>query len=451
MSSPHSDIASRLPDVGRRVAAHLDGLDPIPRFGVVTHAAGALIRAEGVMVSVGELASLANPDGSLAGYAQCVGVDADAAMLAPFGSLEGVTTRTRVYPAGFQPSILVGPECLGALLDPFGRTMARYSAQSRFSFAAERRPLNVAPPTPAERRRVDEVMSTGVRSIDAFTTIGYGQRIGIFGKPGAGKSTLVGQIVSSAKVDVVVVGLIGERGREVGDFVDHLRANSILEKCCVVASTSDRPPQERLAGALAASTVAEYFRDQGLRGLLVVDSVTRVARAARELGLAAGEPPTRRGYPPSVFSLLPQLFERSGATQKGSITGVYTVLAEGNIEMDPVVEETRSLLDGHIILSTKLLSAGRFPPIDVLDSLSRLASHIIEKEHNAAAQRVRAMLSRCAEVELLVRIGEYREGADPETDHALAMKPKIEAFLTQPPGPGDPFDSTLRALASLST
>ena len=450
MADFHDNVAKCLPHISRRISARLAQIEFAPVFGPVSLAAGGLIRAKGIMISVGEMATLVNPDGRELGQAQCVGVETDTAILAPYGSLDGVTTQTSVYPAGSQPSINVGPECLGALLDAFGATMARYSSGQLYTFGKECRSLNAAPLKPTERRKVSEPMTTGLRVIDGLITTGYGQRIGIFGKPGAGKSSLVSQIVSSAKADVVVVGLIGERGREVADFVEHMRSQEMIDRCCIVASTSDSPPQERLCGALAATTIAEYFRDNGLNVLLVVDSVTRVARAVRELGLAAGEPPTRRGYPPSVFSVLPRLFERTGATQHGSITGVYTVLAEGNIDMDPVVEETRSLLDGHIILSTKLLSAGRFPPIDVIDSLSRVAPQIIDRAHLEAAQRTRAMLSRCAEIELLVRIGEYKRGADPEIDHAIAMKPEIEAFLTQSSAEREPFESTLRKLKTLA-
>jgi type III secretion protein N (ATPase) len=291
--------------------------------------------------------------------------------------------------------------------------------------------VGALPPEPLSRSLITQPVLLGVRSIDGLITCGRGQRIGIFGEPGSGKSTILAEIARNTDADVVVVGLIGERGREVREFIDRQLGPEGLAKAVVVVATSERPAMERVKAAYVATTIAEYFRDQGKGVLLLMDSVTRFARAQREIGLAAGEPPTRRGFPPSLFAALPRLLERSGPSRTGSITGIYTILVEGDGTLDPVAEEVQSILDGHVILSPELAQKNHFPAVDVLRSRSRLMDVVVSKQHRDDAGRIRDMLSRYNEVELLVRVGEYERGSDKATDEAIAKIGRINAFLRQ--------------------
>jgi type III secretion protein N (ATPase) len=274
-------------------------------------------------------------------------------------------------------------------------------------------------------------LNTGLRVLDAFCTFGRGQRLGIFGSAGSGKSVLLATLARNCAADVIVIGLIGERGREVREFVELRLPKSHRARTVVVASTSDRPALERIYAAHYATAIAEALRDQGKSVLLLIDSLTRVARAVREIGLSAGEPPTRRGYPASVYTALPELIERSGRTSKGDITAVYTVLMEGDGEGDPIAEEVRSLTDGHILLSPAIASRGRYPAVDVMTSLSRLMADVTTKDERRIASRARALLAKHAEIELLVQVGEYRAGSDAEADCAIAAYPALEAYLAQ--------------------
>jgi ATP synthase in type III secretion protein N len=288
-----------------------------------------------------------------------------------------------------------------------------------------------ASPAPLSRAPVTQRFETGVRSIDALMSIGQGQRIGVFAPAGVGKSTLAGMVVRASNVDVCVIALVGERGREVGEFVNHTLGQAGMARSVVVAATSDSSASERVKAGFVATTIAESFRDRGQRVLLVMDSVTRLARALREVGLASGEPPTRRGFPPSVFAVLPRLLERAGNARIGSITALYTVLMESQDDGDPIAEEVRSILDGHIILSRTIAQMPMYPAIDVLASLSRLMSSVSTPEHCTAANKVRALIARYQEIELLIQVGEYRAGSDPLADEAIAKLPDIRAFLQQ--------------------
>jgi ATP synthase in type III secretion protein N len=280
--------------------------------------------------------------------------------------------------------------------------------------------------------------------------VARGQRIGIFGEPGVGKSTLLASIVRGTEADVVVLGLIGERGREVHEFIERQLGEQGRAKSVAVVSTSDRPAAERVKAAHTATTIAEYFRDQGRHVLLLMDSVTRFARAQREIGLAAGEPPTRRGYPPSLFAALPRLLERSGPGRGGSITALYTVLVEGDGTLDPIAEEVQAILDGHIVLSPELAHRNHFPAVDVLRSRSRLMETVASVEHRAAAARLRELLARYADIELLVRVGEYKSGSDPKSDEALAKIEHINGFLRQPFDEPAPMDATVGRLQEIA-
>jgi type III secretion protein N (ATPase) len=289
----------------------------------------------------------------------------------------------------------------------------------------------VRSPSPLERKIISKPISLGIRAIDGLLTCGEGQRMGIFAAAGGGKSTLLASIIRNTEADVTVLALIGERGREVREFIEKDLGPEGQKRAVLVISTSDRPAMERLKAAYVATSIAESFRDKGKRVLLLMDSVTRFGRAQREIGLAAGEPPTRRGFPPSVFSELPKLMERAGNSDKGSITALYTVLVEGDDMTEPIADETRSILDGHIILSRKLAQQNHYPAIDILASISRCQSAIIPKDHKAAASKLRSLLAKYAEVELLLKIGEYKKGTDPETDEAVAKNGAVNAFLKQ--------------------
>jgi type III secretion protein N (ATPase) len=399
--------------------------------GKVTQAVGTLVRAVGVHARVGELCRLIADDGRSEMMAEVVGFDGGAMLLSPLGPLDGLSGRTRVAPTGRCHEIAVGDFVLGRVIN--GTGTAFLDEGPALPSDAELRPVQPEAPAPLERPPIECAMDTGVRSIDALLTLGEGQRLGVFAPAGCGKSTLLGMMCRNASVDVIVVGLVGERGREVSEFIQDAIGPSARARSVVVVATSDRPPTERLKAALVATTYAEYFRERGSRVLLLVDSVTRVARAAREIGLAAGEPPTRRGFPPSVFTMLPRLFERAGRTRDGSITAVYSVLEEdgdgqGN---DPISQEVRSLLDGHVVLSRKLAGRGHFPAIDILGSTSRLIGRVASAQDLSLARKVRDLLAKYEDVELLLSIGEYQRGVDLTADRAIDLRPSLESFLAQ--------------------
>jgi ATP synthase in type III secretion protein N len=312
------------------------------------------------------------------------------------------------------------------------------------------RPLYAPAPDPMKRPSIDRVLPTGVKVIDAMLTIGVGQRLGVFAAAGGGKSTLMGMLARHAQADIIVIALIGERGREVREFIQDCLGKVGLARSVIICATSDRPAMERVRAAHHATAIAEGFRSQGQSVLLLMDSATRFARALREIGLAAGEPAVRRGFPPSVFAELPRLFERAGSDEHGSITGIYTVLLEDEEGGDPVGEEVRSILDGHVVLSRKLGAEGHYPAVDVLASLSRLFPRLAGAEHRVAATRVRALLAKHAEIAFLVQVGEYRPGSDPLADQALALKPEIDLLLHQEAEVGADHASTIALLRGLA-
>lgn len=361
--------------------------------------------------------------------AEVVGFSKDAALLTPLGPMSGLSSNIEVIPTGRSHSIPVGPGLLGRVLDGLGQVMDEDIHGPLV--CDDMVPVYNDPPNPLKRQLVSKPLSLGVKALDGILTCGEGQRMGIFAAAGGGKSTLLAMLVKGADVDVTVVALIGERGREVREFIERELGAEGMAKSVLVVATSDKSAMERLKAAHVATAVAEYFRDQGKRVLLLMDSVTRFARAQREIGLAAGEPPTRRGFPPSVFSALPALLERTGPSENGSITALYTVLVEGDDMTEPVADETRSILDGHIILSRKLAAAYHYPAIDIMASVSRVMGAIAGPEHNQAAGKLRQLLARYEEIELLVQIGEYKRGNDAEADEALDKINAIKAFLQQ--------------------
>lgn len=417
---------------------------PVTARGRVSKTVGMLVHAIGIQAHVGELCELVTP-GAPRLWAEVVGFENNTCILTPLGPTAGLSTATEVRPSGRGHVCPVGPQLLGRVIDALGQPMDDLGPLKAIaSWPAQREPVS-----PLARQMVSEAMTTGLRVIDGLLTLGVGQRVGVFAPPGVGKSTLMGMLARGASADVIVVGLIGERGREVKEFIEHNLDVESRTRTVLVVSTSDRPPMERIKSAYVATTIAEYFRDQGQSVLLLVDSLTRFARAQREIGLASGEPPTRRSYPPSIFSMLPQLLERAGQGRTGAITAVYSVLTEGDEENDPIAEEVRSILDGHIVLSRKLAAANHYPAIDVLASVSRVMPLVTTAAHREAAGRARALLAKYHEIELLVQIGEYQAGNDAQADAAVNAREALADFLKQPPGELQPFDETLATLADI--
>jgi type III secretion protein N (ATPase) len=350
-------------------------------------------------------------------------------VLTPIGDLTGLSNTSEVVPTGATLQVPVGVGLLGRIINALGEPLDGEPWPPREIDGL--RPVMAQPVTPFERELIDAPIQLGIRALDGLLTCARGQRIGIFGEPGAGKSTLLADIVHGTDADVVVLGLIGERGREVREFAERHLGPAERKRTVVVAATSDRPAMERIKAAHVATAIAEYFRDRGAHVLLMMDSITRFARAQREIGLAAGEPGTRRGFPPSLFAALPRLLERAGPGAKGSITAIYTILVEGEIGLDPVAEEVKAILDGHIVLSSELARRDHFPAIDVLQSRSRLMDVVVPPGHRADAARIRELLARHAEVELLVRVGEYQRGSDAIADEAISKIDRINGFLRQ--------------------
>ncbi|MDR3073253.1 MAG: type III secretion system ATPase SctN [Deltaproteobacteria bacterium] len=410
--------------------------------GRVENVVGTIIRAVLPNVKIGELCILRNPWEDWQCLAEVVGFQRQYALLTPFGSVQGLSPSTEVVSTGGIHSVGVGNALLGRVLDGLGNPLDGGPAPE----TETRYPVYADPPNPMLRRIIDRPLSMGLRAIDGLLTCGEGQRMGIFAAAGGGKSTLLSCLVKGTEADITVLALIGERGREVREFIERDLGPEGMKKAVVVVSTSDRSAMERLKAAYVATAVAEYFRDQGKRVLLLMDSVTRFGRALREIGLAAGEPPTRRGFPPSVFSSLPLLMERAGNSDKGSITALYTVLVEGDDMTEPIADETRSILDGHIVLSRKLASAGHYPAIDILASVSRVMSAIAAPAHKKMAGQMRKILAKYAEMELLVQIGEYKKGADAEADDAIARVGRVNDFLKQGTEECSGFERTLQLM-----
>ncbi len=422
---------------------------PRPLRGRLVRAIGTVLRAVMPEARVGELCRLDDLGLAQPLMAEVVGLDGDEAVLAPIGDVRGLSIGAEVTATRDVLRVPCGEAVLGRVLDGLGRPLDTTTAGPLPP--CPMRPCEAVPPDALSRQLVERPLPLGLRAIDGLLTCGEGQRIGIYGEPGGGKSTLLAQLVRGAAVDVVVVGLIGERGREVRDFIENQISEEARARTVLVVATSDRPAVERMKAAMTATAIAEGFRDEGKRVLLVMDSVTRYARALREIGLAAGEPPTRRGFPPSVMAELPRLMERAGPAERGSITAFYTVLFEGDGSGDPVAEETRGILDGHIILSPRLAASGHYPAIDVLSSRSRVMEAVADPAHRASARKLRDLLGRHAEIEFLVQVGEYRKGVDPMNDMALERIENIRAFLRQASEDHTPFPDMLAQLERLTS
>lgn len=416
--------------------------------GRVTEVQGMIIKAAVPNVKIGELCKLVSPNKKSCDYAEVVGFQEHETVLSPLGDILGISSSTEVIPTGRVHHVGVGPHLLGHVLDGMGHPLDRKAFAGIEPEAWY--PVYADSPDPMTRRIIDSPLPLGLKALDSVLTCGEGQRMGVFAAAGGGKSTLLSMLVKGAEVDVTVLALIGERGRELREFIEHDLGPEGVKKSVIIVATSDKSSMERSKAAYTATAVAEYFRDRGKRVLLLMDSVTRFARAQREIGLAAGEPPTRRGFPPSVFATLPKLMERAGMSDTGSITALYTVLVEGDDMTEPVADETRSILDGHIILSRKLAAANHYPAIDVLASASRVMNAIVSEEHLAAAGRLRELLAKFEEIELLVKVGEYQPGSDALADEALDKIHALRAFLRQRTDEFFSYEDTLAQLQQVT-
>ena len=422
----------------------LQALQPVVARGRVVQAFGTTLRVSGLRAHIGQQCIIRDPTRPQAPplRAEVVGLRDHEAILVPLGHMQGVSMGAEVEIIERGALIPVGRALLGRVLDAFGEPLDGVPLPS----ATALRPFQTEPPNPLTRRPVERPFITGVRAIDGLLTVGEGQRLGVFAMAGGGKSTLLGMLARQAQSDVNVIALVGERGREVREFLEDSLGPEGMARSVVVVSTSDRPAMERLRAAQTATAIAEHFRAEGRRVLLLMDSVTRYARALREIGLSVGEPAVRRGFPPSVFAELPRLFERAGNDAHGSITAFYTVLAEDEDGSDPVAEETRSILDGHIVLSRQLGQAGHYPAIDVLASASRVFNRVAARPHQDAALRVRALLAKHEEIRFLLQVGEYAAGSDRLADDAIAAQPALQAWLRQRPDEATRLDDTLERL-----
>lgn len=428
----------------------------IEQTGKVKEVVGTLAEGHLAGGKIGDLCELYN-DGQEKGegiLAEVVGFTKDNVLLSALGALEGVSDRTKIRTLKTNHRIRVSRNLFGQVLDGFGRSISK-EGQHAFSVddievhGKDSTPVLSEALDPTEKPRIEKPLSTGVRVIDSMLTIGEGQRIGLFAGAGCGKTTLLMSVARGADVDVVVIGLIGERGRELREFLDHELDETILKKTVLVCATSDKSSMERSRAAFTATAIAEGFRAQGLKVLLLIDSLTRFARAQREIGLAAGEPPAKGGFPPSTYTMLPKIIERAGNSNQGSITAIYTVLIEGDSMNDPIADESRSLLDGHIILSRKLGERGQYPAVDVTASLSRTMTNVTDDAHVKNAMKARKYLSTFKDLELLIRLGEYKHGEDADSDTAVNLTPKINDFFKQGTRESTPMQEAVATLAGL--
>jgi len=415
-------------------------------IGHVFQVIGLTIEVRGIKASIGEVCNIVLPGEDFSMQAEVVGFREKSTLLMPLGELRGIYPGCQVIPTGKPLMIKAGWHLPGQVVDGLGMPVNQVFCKQGKSIPVNNRPLDAF-----NRKRITEVLVTGVKAIDALLTCGKGQRLGIFSGSGVGKSTLLGMIARYSTADINVIGLIGERGREVLDFIETSLGPEGLAKSVVVAATSDQPALVRLNGAFVASALAEYFRDEGKNVLLLLDSVTRFAMAQREVGLAIGEPPATKGYTPSVFALLPRLLERSGNTHKGSITAFYTVLVEGDDMNEPIADAVRGILDGHIVLGRGLAAQNHYPAIDILNSVSRLMPDLALPEHQKQAAALRELLAAYQQAEDLINIGAYVGGSNPKIDRAIEARERIIDFLRQYPDEQVSYENTLEWLASIVT
>ena len=422
----------------------LNTLNPIRQNGTISQIIGLIIESYGPAASIGDVCYIHTKDGKKH-IAEVVGFKQDKTLLMPLTDIYGVAPGNEVSTFREPFAVGVGDNLLGRVLDGLGNPI---DGKEQPKIVAKRS-VYAIPPNPLTRRRITEPLELGIKPIDGLLTCGKGQRTGIFAGSGVGKSVLMGMIAQNTKADVNVIALIGERGREVRDFIETDLGQEGLKRSVVVVATSDQAALARVKGALVATTIAEYFRDKGLNVLLMMDSVTRFCMALREIGLAVGEPPTTKGYTPSVFAMLPKLLDRAGTSDIGSITGLYTVLVEGDDMDEPIADAARSILDGHIVLSRKLAAKNHYPAIDVLPSISRVMNSVTTDEHKKIARKLIETLAVYNEAEDLINIGAYSKGANPKIDYAIDKIDEINAFLQQGIGEKAPFEDTLERIREI--
>lgn len=420
----------------------LEDMDRFASYGRVVRVVGLVLEATGLEVGLGALCRVTSHSRDHSVLAEVVGFHERGVLLMPLGEMDGLHPGSIVQPLGRTFGVDVGPGLLGRVLNGLGHPI---DGKGKLD-VIDRVPLSAEPPNPLQRQVIDAPLETGVRAIDGLLTIGRGQRVGIFAGSGVGKSTMLGMIARQAKADVNVIALLGERGREVRDFLENSLGEEGLARSVVIVATGDQAALVRARGALVATAIAEYFRDQGKQVLLMVDSVTRVAMAWREIGLATGEPPTTKGYPPSVFAALPRLLERAGNSANGGITGIYTVLVDGDDFNEPVADATRSILDGHIVLTRKLAAQNHYPSIDVLESKSRVKDHIINEKQRTSGNSLLRLEAAYREKEDLIMVGAYQRGSDPYVDAAVVHRERVLQFLQQRPDEFTRYQDTYAAL-----
>ncbi|KAA9025876.1 flagellar protein export ATPase FliI [Niallia endozanthoxylica] len=406
----------------------LEGIDSYKRFGRVKQVVGLMIESQGPESSVGDLCLIhVRHRKNRVIQAEVVGFKGENVILMPYTSVNDIAPGSLVEATSKPLEIKVGSALIGNVIDALGNPLDGMDLPKGLTSV----PTEQAPPNPLKRPPISEPIEVGVRMIDSLLTVGNGQRVGIFAGSGVGKSTLLGMVARNTKADLNVIALIGERGREVREFIEKDLGSEGLQRSIVVVATSDQPALMRLKGALTATAIAEYFRDQGLNVMLMMDSVTRFAMAQREVGLAIGEPPTTKGYTPSVFALLPKLLERTGTNELGSITAFYTVLVDGDDMNEPIADTVRGILDGHFVLDRGLANKGQYPAVNVLKSVSRVMNNIVGREHSKSAERLRELLSTYYNAEDLINIGAYKKGSSREIDAAIQLYPEIISFLKQ--------------------
>lgn len=411
-----------------KLLSGIDQVDPYKRYGKVLRVIGLMVESLGPAANIGEVCYIYTASNSTEPVlSEVVGFNNEKIILMPYGEMQEIGPGCLVESTGKPLTVKIGRGLIGKVVDSLGRNLDHTKLPKGLAnFLTEQ-----SPPNPMDRPRILEPFQVGVKAIDALLTVGEGQRVGIFAGSGVGKSTLLGMIARNSGADINVIALIGERGREVREFIEKDLGEAGLKKSILVVSTSDQPALMRIKGAYTATAISEYFRNQGYRVNLMMDSVTRVAMAQREVGLATGEPPTTKGYTPSVFSILPKLLERTGTSKQGTITAFYTVLVDGDDMNEPIADTVRGILDGHFVLDRKLAEQGQFPAINILKSISRVMNQITDKEHLKTAQKIRTLMALYEENSELIQIGAYKRGTDSEIDKAIVYYPKIQAFLRQ--------------------
>lgn len=434
-------------DISKYINA-INSCESIKMNGKITQVIGLVIESQGPNVSLGELCYVCSRLSNIEPIpAEVVGFRQGHVLLMPIGEMQGIGPGCEVISAQKTLRVNVGRQLLGRILDGLGNPI-----DGKGPLLTEQEyPLNATPPHPLSRPRIKKILPVGVRAIDGVITMGCGQRIGIMAGSGVGKSTLLGMIARNTEADISVIALVGERGREVREFIERDLGEEGLKRSVVVVATSDQPALVRIKGAMTATAIAEYFRDQGMNVVLMMDSVTRFAMAQREVGLTVGEPPATRGYTPSVFAMLPRLLERAGTNDVGSITGIYTVLVDGDDMNEPIADAVRSILDGHIVLSRNIAAQNHYPAIDILNSVSRVMLEIVEKNHYEAAQRLRSAMSVYREAEDLINIGAYVQGSNANIDRAITQIEPIKSFLKQEVYEVGTLDETIKRLVGLSS